>query len=423
VHVITAAAGPSDRVTRRTLGDGLVVHRVPVARDGVDWWASRADFAARSALVVEELARDGEIDIAEFPECEAPGLVHAIAQCADGPVIPTIAQLHTPTEVLSALGSGAYDHACEGLACAMAAERATVGLADSVYAPSRFIAEWAALWWRLDRMPMVVPYALAPNLGPPSPIRADGSPMVVYIGRLEPRKGVMVLAEAWNAVHARAPEAMLILAGADTTHAVTGGSVKRAMMRAMTPDAAARAIFAGPVPHGELGTIIDRAAVCVVPSLWENFPNVAMEAMSRGRPIVASDRGGMAEMLGDSGGGVVFRSGDPDHLAEALTGILAESGGVLDARGREAHRAITSVCDPFETTRARIAVYREAIGRASHRDRESRAHWLEVATDVLRATQRREWPTTTRPMPGFSPDLLRWVRPPRRPQPACTSVR
>jgi len=413
VHVVTGATGHSDRVTRRTLRDGLVIHRVPVARPGTEWWVSRVDFAARSARVVEDLHEAGEIDVAEFPECEAPALVHMLAQHRAGRVVPTVIQLHTPTELLFSLRSAAYDEMCDGLWNAVGAERACVGLADGVYAPSRFIADWSADWWGLADHPRVVPYAHAPGIGAGAIADPAPTPMVAYVGRLEPRKGVMVLARAWNAVVDRMPDAMLVLVGSDTSHAVTGGSVRRAMEREMTSAARARAVFAGSAPPGDLGPILDRSRACVIPSVWENFPNVAIEAMARGRPIVASDRGGMAEMIGASIGGVMFRSGDDGGLADALCAILAEPVSRTIERGRAANRAIRAVCDPVATTEKRIEAYRDAIDRAKSRSTPDRARWIEDAARCLDATVGRGSPMGPRPVPVFGTEIMRWVHPQR----------
>lgn len=408
VHVVTVGGdGTSSPV------DGLFVHRVPDAAHGADWWASRLDFSVRAAGIVESLARAHTIDVAEFPECEAAALGHCIAQSSDGPCVPTVIQLHTPTEVLFALRSAAYDHPCPSLWNAIAAERACIGLADAVYAPSRCIALWAAEWWTLSEAPRVVPYPHAPR--PPNSIEAPGNArrVVLYAGRLEPRKGVIPLALAWNAVAERHPDALLMLAGADTSHAATAGSVRRRMQELLMPRAARAAVFGGAVPPAELASLMDRACVCVIPSLWENFPNVAIEAMMHARPLVVSDRGGMTEMLGDCGAGVVFRSGDPDSLAAALSGLLDEPADALTRRGRSGRQAIEHRCDPIATTAARISVYRDAIARAGSRDGGSRAHWLREAHQALRATLHDGQPHPPRPIPDFGAEVSRWVTPER----------
>ena len=413
VHVVTAGTG--SRPTTEDTGSGVIVHRIPVRDARADWWASRLDFSARAAAIVEDLGSRGAIDVAEFPECEAPALMHSLAQARAGAVIPTVIQLHTPTEVLFALRSAAYDYPCAGLWSAIAGERAAVGLADAVYAPSRFIAEWAAQWWRLDETPDVVAYPHAPVLPKIAPIPDGANRIVLYAGRLEPRKGVVALAQAWNAVADRHPDAMVVLAGADTAHAISGGSVRRRMVSAMSECAAKRAIFAGPVPPAELCGLIDRASVCVVPSLWENFPNVAIEAMGRGRPIIASDRGGMAEMIGASRSGMTFPTGESDALAAALGAMLDESVDSLRARGAAARASIERICDPIETTRQRMNIYRGAIARAAHRDEGIRSQWVELGGAVLRATTGEGPRVDERPVPGFGAEIRRWITMPRRP--------
>jgi glycosyltransferase involved in cell wall biosynthesis/predicted O-methyltransferase YrrM len=411
VHVVCAGTGVRESVDRPM--DGLEIHRLPVRSESTDWWASRLDFAARAGAVVDRLAQDGAIDVAEFPECEAPGVVHMVAQARPGPIVPTVVQLHTPTEVLFGLGSAAYDGPCPELWSAVAAERACVGLADVVYAPSRFIAEWAHGWWRLEERPGVVAYPHAPETPAQSPLPENGPHVVLHAGRLEPRKGVCVLAEAWNDVAARHRDALLVFAGADTSHGVTGGSVARRMRAMMTAEAAQRTIFAGPVPPAELAALIDRSSVCVVPSLWENFPNVAIEAMVRGRSVVASDHGGMAEMIGATSGGVVFPTGDGAALARALGDLLDEPPASLRRRGAAARSAIERVCDPVATTAQRERIYREAIARAVSRDTDARRVWVDLAEAVVRAGAGEGSKIEPRPVPEFTGAIRRWVCVPR----------
>ena len=63
-------------------------------------------------------------------------------------------------------------------------------------------------------------------------------------------------------------------------------------------------------------------SVCVFPSVWENFPNVCLEAMSAGRAIVATYTGGMAEMLDNGEAGVMIPPRNPMAIADAVINLL-----------------------------------------------------------------------------------------------------
>jgi glycosyltransferase involved in cell wall biosynthesis len=62
--------------------------------------------------------------------------------------------------------------------------------------------------------------------------------------------------------------------------------------------------------------------ICVFPSLWENFPNVCLEAMSAGRAVVASKFGGMSDMIVNRHSGLLLNPFDKKELAEAIVSLL-----------------------------------------------------------------------------------------------------
>jgi glycosyltransferase involved in cell wall biosynthesis len=67
------------------------------------------------------------------------------------------------------------------------------------------------------------------------------------------------------------------------------------------------------------------ADIAVHPSLHEIFPNAVGEAMACGRPVIAADAGGTSELIGNSGeAGILVPAGDPDALAQAIGGLLAD---------------------------------------------------------------------------------------------------
>ena len=76
-----------------------------------------------------------------------------------------------------------------------------------------------------------------------------------------------------------------------------------------------RITFRGPYGHEELAEAISSIDVLVVPSVWyENTPFVVLEAFATGRPVIASDLGGLSELVKDGVNGRTFRAGDPGAL-------------------------------------------------------------------------------------------------------------
>ncbi|MEM7622246.1 MAG: glycosyltransferase family 4 protein [Planctomycetota bacterium] len=357
VHVITEA---HDKTHPRCSRDGLVtVHRVPMAVGRGGWTTAAARFSIAAGRKAEELFRHGAIDVCEFAECEAAGAALTMMRDAGGAArVPTLVHLHTPSEQLFVLRSLTPKAVDANLAFYFTAERMALRLADRVCAPSRFIADFAHAHYGLSERPAVIPYAAAPlpRVEPGKPNAREQA--VFYAGRIEPRKGVEPLIEAWHTIHAQHPGATLRLAGADTGGAPDGGSMKAYLRERLGP-ASGSVSFLGKLPADALAREYARCAVSVIPSLWENFPNVCIESMAHGCAVLVSDRGGMGEMIEGTTAGERFRAGDANDLASKLAAMLAEDHARLVARGSTARDRIAWLCDPQRVAAERRDLYRE----------------------------------------------------------------
>ncbi|MEA2828911.1 MAG: L-malate glycosyltransferase [Actinomycetota bacterium] len=149
------------------------------------------------------------------------------------------------------------------------------------------------------------------------PVDPPVRPVVAFVGVLERYKAVDVLLDAWPAVVARVPEAQLLLVGA--------GSRQDEVEHRLAANAMASARRVDPMPQAELSAVLDSASCLVLPSRSEGLPRIVLEAMARGRPVVASDVGGMRELV-DSSTGRLVPAEDVLGLAEALVEVLADPG-------------------------------------------------------------------------------------------------
>lgn len=86
---------------------------------------------------------------------------------------------------------------------------------------------------------------------------------------------------------------------------------------------AGRVVFTGPADSASLRGYYHRAAVSVVPSLFENCPYAVLEAMAYGIPVVASDNSGLAEIIEDGKNGLLFETGNPESLANQVIRLLS----------------------------------------------------------------------------------------------------
>jgi len=159
---------------------------------------------------------------------------------------------------------------------------------------------------------------------------ADG-PIVSYVGKLVPRKGVDTLVEAMG-VLARRPEGAPLLVAAGI------GEMRPDLeRRAAELGVAGRVRFVGKVAHDDVGWWMAAGDLFVLPSLSEGLPTVVCEAMNCGRAVVATAVDGTPEIVRDGRTGLLVPPGDAPALADALARVLHEPG-LARAMGAEALR-------------------------------------------------------------------------------------
>jgi len=157
---------------------------------------------------------------------------------------------------------------------------------------------------------------------------SGSEPRLVCVGRLIPIKGHLVLLRALAQARARVPEISLDVAGRGPL-----APALQAYARELGVEDAVRFLgFVSPVAGA-----FEDAAIAVVPSLGEGFGMVALEAMERARPVIASAVGGLPEIIDDGRTGLVVPSADAETLADAIVELASDLGRAraMGAAGRE----------------------------------------------------------------------------------------
>jgi phosphatidylinositol alpha-mannosyltransferase len=153
----------------------------------------------------------------------------------------------------------------------------------------------------------------------PVPRFHNQRPKILFVGRLEKRKGFAHLLNAFAAVHAALPDAQLIVAGAyDRKQAAPY------ILQARAGHLSSVA-FLGWQPDDNLARLYRTADVMCAPSTgFESFGMVLVEAMAAGRPVVASNIAGYREVVRDGIDGLLVPPGDEAALARALVRLLSD---------------------------------------------------------------------------------------------------
>jgi glycosyltransferase involved in cell wall biosynthesis len=148
-------------------------------------------------------------------------------------------------------------------------------------------------------------------------------PLVVFIGTIEPRKGVAPLVAAFDRVAGTDPEAVLVLGGQ------MGWGLEETERALAAAHHGERIIRTGYLPDAAVPALLRRATLVAYPALEEGFGLPALEALACGAPLVTTEGTAMAEMA--RGAAVLVPPGDVAMLAEALRAGLA-AGADADRR-------------------------------------------------------------------------------------------
>ena len=207
------------------------------------------------------------------------------------------------------------------------ADRSVGSLAHVHIAISQGLAQYLAETEGFDvRNFEIVHYGVGSN-GAAAPY-AGAEPRLVCVGRLIPIKGHLVLLRALAQARERVPDLALDVAGRGPL-----APALRAYVRELGIEQAVHFLgFVSPVARA-----FEDAAIAVVPSLGEGFGMVALEAMERARPVIASAVGGLPEIVSDGETGIVVPAADAEALADAIITLAGDlpRAAAMGAAGRE----------------------------------------------------------------------------------------
>jgi D-inositol-3-phosphate glycosyltransferase len=239
--------------------------------------------------------------------------------------LPLIQMFHTLGRLKNSVAQGPAD---VEPALRIAEEGRIVRLADRIVASS--VVERAHLVWyygaRADRI-AVIPCGVDTELFQPMSqatardlLELPPEPLLLHVGRLQPIKGLQTLLEAMALLDGGA---RLLIVGGDQDEP-DDGHAARLRRRVAALGLAERVRFLGPQAQHRLPLLYAAADATVMPSYYESFGMVALEAMACGSPVVASRVGGLATTVRDGLTGYLVPEGDPVALAERVRALLAD---------------------------------------------------------------------------------------------------
>ena len=344
---VVAVARAQTRVAR-------AARRVVCAVTGRD-----GTYADALGVAASRLARDGLCDLVEMEE--SLGRARRVVERSR---LPVVVRLHGPWVVVGrAIGA----RADQAFIRRVEEEGAGLRVAAGVSAPSWDVLVRVRAHYGLSLADAEVLPNPAPVTGEAERWRwADSTAgRVLFVGRFDRCKGADVLLDAFAQVARRERAAGLTFVGPD--RGLTDDADRRwGIQEYITERLGAvreRVEWLGQRSAEEIRHLRRRAAVTVVCSRYENFPMVALEAISMGCPLVATAVGGLKEIVQDGRNGLLCRAGDPGDLAEKILTLLCDRP-LAERLGRQAAVDCEERYHPEVVARQTLAFYSRVLERA-----------------------------------------------------------
>ena len=333
------------------------------------------DELERSRAVDKAIARlertEGRFDVVEMPNSGPEAFFYSLH-----PRAPLVMRLSTPMALTNHLKERPSTRLGFRLHCfleAFAARRA-----DAYIAHSLFNAECCESLYRLPAtdLPVIHLGITAPPHLPAKRNPSDKSVRILYVGRLQRRKGIHLLLQAILLVAEKMPHVKFIIAGLDSgdapplpgapPHGSPGRTYQDYFANIATPSALKATTFLGYVEEESLVQLYADCDILVAPSLFESFGLMYAEAMAHAKPVVAFHTGAAPEVVVHNETGILVEPNDVTELANALID-LAKSRELRQDLGR---RGYQRVCTDFSVQRmvdATEAHYRQVIAARSEK--------------------------------------------------------
>jgi glycosyltransferase involved in cell wall biosynthesis len=181
------------------------------------------------------------------------------------------------------------------------------------------------------------------------PLETGFGDYALFFGRLIEEKGVDVLIEAARL----APSVQVKIVG--------DGPDERALKAQAGESGLTNVDFVGPLWGAELDSLLSKARFVVVPSVWhENYPYVINQSFAFGKPVIASDRGGMPELVEHAKTGLVYDAVDPAALAEAMQSMWDDPDRTV-AMGRAAKEYSDAEFNDERFLQTLLGIYGEVL--------------------------------------------------------------
>jgi glycogen synthase len=364
VHVLAGAtqatllrSSSHDCVTVfRYRADGFVMKSLQRLGKHRLWWTqNRLENGWCMHLGLKELRRTFEYDLLEMPECGGEGVLVNWLQRGR-----TVVKFHSPAQLIMPT----YDvRRLDTRACSLVEGIGFRG-AGALTSCSRFLADEVRKKMGIRREVKVIANGIDLGLfdrahtidarekfGLPK-----DRPVILFSGRMERRKGIHLCPEICETILKRHAVAFAF-AGADLF-----GFMEKELLPKLKGQALKGSVhYLGKLSLEEVGSCLRQSDLYFMPSLWENCPYSCLEAMAAARAIVASDAGGLPELIEDGVNGLLAKSEDVPAFVRQIERLL-DDPALRERLGRAARQTVEERYTDVRIAQQSLDHYRHAFG-------------------------------------------------------------
>ncbi|OGS37141.1 MAG: hypothetical protein A2293_15795 [Elusimicrobia bacterium RIFOXYB2_FULL_49_7] len=321
VHLVQKIGLQEDRLDKR-----ISIYRI--APQPLTPWVSRFSrlldkpeirhqrtFSKAALNVFNAVSEKQPLDIVQLPEYNGEAIEFRKTP------YPVVIRFHTPTFLLDRLNGITPDSRRRAW---YRFEYRAIRRADALISSSEGLKKEVCSFYDIPLKKVRVirnPVKIVKS-APLSVINKEGQGLtVLYAGRLEKRKGIETLIHALPMLLQDNPDARFVIAGQDATD----GERYQKTLQALSVSHPNRIVLTGGLSRTALQEWYAMADVVLVPSLFDNSPNVLFEAMAAGIACAASDTGGIDEMVTSGENGLLFPPGDSKSLHQSVTELIRDS--------------------------------------------------------------------------------------------------
>ncbi len=333
-------------------------------------------------VVMDQISQAGSPDIIEVQDCMALGYYLLQRKKQGEPLlqnVPIVVHAHGPRYEL-VVANNMPEYNLVDLQIGLY-EKIVYGLADGVVTPSQYLAEKIQEFVSVPVKVIPLPFELPAKYQQASLLPETD---LLYIGRLERRKGVLEFVAEIAKFWAQGKKITLTIVGADTYL----GELKKGMKEFLIAsyyqpykDGLFRII--DQVPPDLVYILMQRSRLVVLPSFYDNFPVSVLESMALGLPVLISSSGGQREIVNEpEKNGFVFDWNKENDLTDKIEHVLSLSNEVLKVIGENGKCRIAEICNHKNNLEKRISYFQQLLKDNKPKIRANAAGLLSIIFTV-----------------------------------------